>query len=95
MASPLARGLFAKGIAESAYMISTPALKTAVHGAPSAEQAGLKGGDIITAIGAKTVANLYDMTDALRSHQAGDTVVIVLRRADAEVHVTAVLGKRT
>ena len=41
MASPLARGLFAKGIAESAYMISTPALKTAVHGAPSAEQAGV------------------------------------------------------
>jgi len=41
MASPLARGLFAKGIAESAYMISTPALKTAVHGAPSAEQAGM------------------------------------------------------
>ena len=40
MASPLARGLFAKGIAESAYMISTPSLKTAVHGAPSAEQAG-------------------------------------------------------
>lgn len=41
MTSPLARGLFAKGIAQSAYMISTPALKTAVHGAPSAEQAGL------------------------------------------------------
>jgi para-nitrobenzyl esterase len=42
MASPLARGLFAKAIAESAYMISTPALKTPVHGAPSAEQAGVK-----------------------------------------------------
>ena len=41
MASPLARGLFAKGIAESAYMISTPSLKTAMHGAPSAEQAGV------------------------------------------------------
>src|SRR6185312_10494361 len=41
MASPLARGLFAKGIAESAYMIPTPALKAAAHGAPSAEQAGL------------------------------------------------------
>ncbi|HEX5075299.1 MAG TPA: carboxylesterase family protein [Gemmatimonadaceae bacterium] len=41
MTSPLARGLFAKGIAESAYMISTPALKVAMHGAPSAEQAGL------------------------------------------------------
>jgi len=41
MTSPLARGLFSKGIAESAYMISTPALRTSVHGAPSAEQAGL------------------------------------------------------
>jgi para-nitrobenzyl esterase len=41
LTSPLARGLFAKGIAESAYMISTPELKTAAHGAPSAEQAGL------------------------------------------------------
>jgi para-nitrobenzyl esterase len=41
MASPPARGLFAKGILESAYMISTPNLKTAVHGAPSAEQAGV------------------------------------------------------
>ncbi len=68
---------------------------TGVRAGSPAEQAGLKGGDIITAIGAKTVANLYDMTDALRSHQAGDTVAIVLRRGDAEVHVTAVLGKRT
>jgi len=42
MTSPLARGLFSKGIAESAYMISTPALKTAVHGTPSAEQAGFR-----------------------------------------------------
>ena len=41
MTSPLARGLFSKGIAESAYMISTPALKTSVHGTPAAEQAGL------------------------------------------------------
>ena len=41
MTSPLARGLFSKGIAESAYMISTPALKSAVYGWPSAEQAGL------------------------------------------------------
>jgi para-nitrobenzyl esterase len=41
MTSPLARGLFSKGIAESAYMISTPALKSALFGAPSAEQAGV------------------------------------------------------
>jgi acetylornithine deacetylase/succinyl-diaminopimelate desuccinylase-like protein len=68
---------------------------TGVRAGSPAEQAGLKGGDIITAIGPKTVANLYDMTDALRSHQAGDTVVIVARRGDSEVRLTAVLGKRT
>jgi len=68
---------------------------TGVRAGSPAEQAGLQGGDIITAIGAKAVANLYDMTDALRSHQAGDTVVIVTRRGDAELRLTAVLGKRT
>jgi para-nitrobenzyl esterase len=40
LASPPARGLFHKAIAQSAYMISTPELKTARYGAPSAEQAG-------------------------------------------------------
>lgn len=40
MASPLARGLFDKAIAQSAYMISTPELKEARHGAPAAEDAG-------------------------------------------------------
>ena len=40
MASPLARGLFDRAIAQSAYMISTPELKTARFGAPSAESAG-------------------------------------------------------
>lgn len=40
MASPLARGLFDRAIAQSAYMISTPELKQARHGAPAAEAAG-------------------------------------------------------
>jgi para-nitrobenzyl esterase len=40
MASPLARGLFAKAIAQSAYMISTPELKQARFGALAAETAG-------------------------------------------------------
>lgn len=38
--SPPARGLFQKGIAESAYMISMPDLKKSVYGAPSGEAAG-------------------------------------------------------
>jgi len=67
---------------------------TGVRAGSPAELAGLKAGDVITAIGAKVVANLYDMTDALRSHQAGDTVVIVVKRDGAEQRVTAILGKR-
>lgn len=59
-----------------------------------AEQAGLAAGDVITAIGDKHIANLYDMTDALRSHQPGDTVLIVSKREGVERRATTVLGKR-
>jgi para-nitrobenzyl esterase len=41
LASPEARGLFAKAIAQSAYMITTPDLKEAKYGLPSAEQSGV------------------------------------------------------
>jgi para-nitrobenzyl esterase len=41
MASPPARGLFAKAISESAYMISTPELRVARFGSVSAEAMGL------------------------------------------------------
>jgi para-nitrobenzyl esterase len=41
LASPAARGLFAKAIAQSAYMISTPELKAERFGFPSAESLGL------------------------------------------------------
>jgi hypothetical protein len=64
------------------------------HKGGPADVAGLVAGDIITAIGDKTVANLYDMTDALRSHQPGDTVVIVVKRDTTLVRLSAVLGKR-
>jgi para-nitrobenzyl esterase len=49
MASPPARGLFSKAIAESAYMISTPDLKQRQHGLPSAEQSGELLGTLIHA----------------------------------------------
>jgi para-nitrobenzyl esterase len=42
MASPEARGLFAKAIVESGYMVSMPSLKVRRHGMPSAEQSGLQ-----------------------------------------------------
>jgi para-nitrobenzyl esterase len=42
LAAPTARGLFAKAIAESAYLISTPELKQRSFGSPSAEESGVK-----------------------------------------------------
>jgi hypothetical protein len=65
-----------------------------VRAGSPAEGAGLTAGDVITAIGAKRVANLYDMTDALRAHQPGDTVVVVSRRDGVERRATVVLGRR-
>jgi len=58
MASPPARGLFAKAIAESAYMISTPELKKASFGTPSAEDSGVK---LAAALHAPNIAALRAM----------------------------------
>lgn len=55
---------------------------------------GLQKDDVITQIGEHKIANLYDMTNALRAHQPGDTVVVVYKRGDVEHKVTAVLGRR-
>lgn len=62
MASPPARGLFAKAIAESAYMISTPELRKASYGSPSAEESGVK---LLAALHAPDIAAMRAM-DAYR-----------------------------
>jgi para-nitrobenzyl esterase len=61
LASPEARGLFAKAIAESAYMVTTPALKEGKFGLPSAEDAGVK---LATALHAPNIAALRAMDAA-------------------------------
>ncbi|MBS0360739.1 MAG: carboxylesterase family protein [Proteobacteria bacterium] len=58
LASPPARGLFAKAIAESAYMVSTPDLKAAKFGAPPAEASGAQ---FAAKLGAKSLADLRAM----------------------------------
>ena len=61
MAAPSARGLFAKAIAESAYMISMPALKQRSFGTPSAEESGTK---LAAALHASNIAALRAMDAA-------------------------------
>jgi acetylornithine deacetylase/succinyl-diaminopimelate desuccinylase-like protein len=67
---------------------------TGVRTGGPGDLAGIRAGDIIVGIGTHTVANLYDMTNALNAHQPGDTVVVTVRRGTEEVKVTAVLGRR-
>ena len=55
MASPKARGLFHKAIAQSAYMIATPSLKAVRHGEPAAEATGER---VAAALGAADIAAL-------------------------------------
>jgi len=73
MVSPEARGLFAKAIAESSYMIAMPSLKVSRHGWPSAEESGLK---LAAALHAPNIAALRAMspgklTDAAAAAQFG------------------------
>jgi len=65
-----------------------------VRAGSPAEKAGLRGDDIITRIGDMNVPDLQAMTDALRSHQPGDTVDIVVRRGNVETTLRATLGSR-
>ncbi len=58
MASPRARGLFHRAIAQSASMVTTPELRAARHGLPSAEGAGTA---IMQALGARDLAALRGM----------------------------------
>lgn len=58
MASPLARGLFAKAIMQSAYMVSTPELRETRFGHPPAEEAGVA---IAARLNAPNLAALREM----------------------------------
>jgi para-nitrobenzyl esterase len=58
LASPPARGLFAKAIAESAYMISTPALRERQYGETPAEENGAR---LAAKLTAKSIADLRAM----------------------------------
>jgi Peptidase family M28/PDZ domain len=65
-----------------------------VRAGSPAEQAGLRGDDIITRIGTRDTPDLQAMTDALRSHRPGDTVEIVVRRGTTLTTLRARLGAR-
>ncbi|MBI2073124.1 MAG: M20/M25/M40 family metallo-hydrolase [Gemmatimonadetes bacterium] len=67
---------------------------TGVRPGSPAEQAGLKGGDVLIQLGDTPIKNLYHMTDALRAHQPGETVVLVYVRDGQRIETKVTLGRR-
>jgi para-nitrobenzyl esterase len=67
MAAPEARGTFAKVIAESAYMMSMPALKERRYGTPSTEESGAA---LAAALQADSIADLRAMDAATLTEAA-------------------------
>ena len=67
---------------------------TGVRAGSPAEQAGLKGNDIITRIGETDVTDLQTMTNALRAHRPGDVVEVRFLREGSEQRVSVTLGTR-
>ena len=82
MAAPPAHGLFHKAIAQSAYMISTPALRDTVHGTPSAEDAGLA---LARAIEVRSLPRLRAMDAQALTVQAAMSGFFPLGNVDGKV----------
>ena len=66
---------------------------TVTNGSP-AEKAGIRGGDVITAIGGKTIRNPSDLSLTVLTKLPGDEVKVELKRDGKSRTVTVKLGNR-
>jgi hypothetical protein len=60
----------------------------------AAAKAGLKPGDILTAVGAKSIGSLGDLSEALGKSRPGDSVVVKFVRDSKPLSVAATLDER-
>jgi S1-C subfamily serine protease len=61
----------------------------------AADQAGLKVGDVITALDGNAVSGTAQLRDRLRTHQPGDQVKITYTRSGSSSDTTVTLGSRS
>lgn len=61
----------------------------------SAEKAGIKTGDVITAFGDYTIASYDDLKAAIKMYKAGDTVKVTVYRSGETFDVSATLDEQT
>lgn len=77
------------------YGVPAGAYVEAVLEGSAADKAGLKVGDIITAVDDTTVTTTKELSTAMNSHKAGDTVTLTVYREGKSVTVTATLDEQT
>ncbi len=65
-----------------------------VQSGSPADQAGLKAGDVITAVDGNTVASPQDLRARIVAHQPGDQVTITYARSGTSAQATVKLGTR-
>jgi putative serine protease PepD len=81
------------GVSTSTADTSTAgALVQSVSSGGPAADAGLRSGDIVTAIGTSTIQGTNDLVAAIASHHPGDRVEVTVRRGSQTVKVTVTLG---
>ncbi|MEO7980923.1 MAG: trypsin-like peptidase domain-containing protein [Sporichthyaceae bacterium] len=78
--------------ASGSRIFSDGAAVAQVTAGGSAAQAGLQAGDVLTKVGDRPVDSADALIAAIRSHQAGDKVVLTYVRSGSTTTVTATLG---
>ena len=97
-AKKVAQTLIAGGTVKHAYVgvliqsVSGGAKITKIVSGSPAAKAGLKVGDVITALDGKSIASADDLTSAVTNAQPGDKVTLTVRSGGTTKHVTVQLG---
>ncbi|MBA2291713.1 MAG: PDZ domain-containing protein [Gemmatimonadales bacterium] len=68
-------------------------IEAVTTGSP-ADKAGVRPGDVLVKMGKRDMVDLAAMTEVLRTHKAGDTLAVVVRRGSDTRTLQVVLGVR-
>ena len=91
--TPSTSGAFL-GVSVSAPQSGSGAQVTTVRTGSPADTAGLKAGDVITAVDGTSIGSAADLASAIQNHSAGDTVTIAYTRDGKDATVQVKLASR-